>query len=327
MTSKYVKETRAPELPPRIRTWQSYRRQSGGDVRVRVWREREAIGYGPPILYLEFLDPEGEVRFHDELLWKIGLDDWLLSEGVRAEPASAEALRFSFRMRSKFEPLSNVWGDGYFNSLLVKVVTEGPYASDARLRAVLRGVHEYAPSPSERLRQNVDEVEAVFFSCGSELKSLRYVPEEADAIIVSALVTYLDDRYHRTDRRRLFGSRDGGPSPKKIAALKLAEVLEEVLRSHSGRTPSAYFFGAVQSIENGDDTSVDINWKIIDREIGSALPEGFAPTGIKDEIRTRLEKKLAAHDPEVVSEACELLAITPGGDADTYRRTWGKLPR
>lgn len=327
MTSKYVSSPAQPALPPRIGAWQSYRKQAGGAVRVRVWREREAIGYGPPMLYVEFLDRAGEVVRHDEVLWKRDLDDWLVAEGHRAEPASAEALRFSFRMRARFEPLWQTWGDGYFNAVLLKVLREGPFAADARLRPVLAAVREDPPAASENLPVQMRDVESVLYASGSELTRLGYTAEEADTIIVSALATYLDDRFHMTDRRRLFGARDTAPSAKKIAALALAEVLSQVLRSAAGKTPSAYFFGAVQNIENGDDASVDVNWKIIDREIGNALPQGYVPTAIKDEIRIRLEKKLAAHAPDVVTEACDLLAITPGGDAETYRRTWGRLPR
>ncbi len=325
MTSKYVSPPAERPLPPRIGVWQSYREQAGGDVNVRVWREREAIGYGPAMLCVEFRDVAGKIVKYDELLWKRDLDDWLVAEGHRAVPPSAEALRFSFRMRARFEPLWQAWGDGYFNAVLLKVLREGPFAADTRLRPVLAAIREYPPAPSEKLGLRMSDVESVFYASGSELANLRYSPEESDTIIVRALATYLDDRFHMSDRQQLFGEPGIVPSPKKIAALALAEALVHVLRSAAGKSPSAHFFGALQNIEYGDDASVEANWKIIDREVRNALPEGYRPTAVKDEIRARLEKALAAEEPEVVSEACKLLGITPGGDPETYRQTWGRF--
>lgn len=328
MTSKYFREPKSGPPNPRIRTWQAYRAQAGGLVRVNVWREREAIGYGPPMFLVEFLDPAGNVKHHDEAPWKVDLDDWLVEQGYQAASAHDEALRYSFRMRGRFEPLWQSWGDGYFNSLLVKTVQEGPYTTDLRVRAVLGSIREDPPARSARLGEQLEEVESVFYVLAGELvKQLHYDEGTAEKILIGAIVTYLDDRFHVGDRRRLFGSRGAPLTAKKIAALALADVLAHVLRVETGNSPSAYFFGAVQNIDRGDDVSVDVNWPIIDREIGNALPQGYIPTEIKDAIRIGLEKALAAHDPEVVDEACELLAITPGGDAATYRRTWGKLPR
>lgn len=328
MTSKYFQQPKSGPPSPRIRTWRAYRTQAGGPVRVSVWREREAIGYGPPMFHIEFLDSEGNVQHHDESPWKIDLDDWLVQEGHRAVSPNDEVLRYSFRIRGCFKPLWENWGDGYFNSLLMKTVREGPYANDPRMRAVLDSIRENPPAASHQLAMQLQEVESVFYVLAGELvKQLRYSNDTAEAILLGAIITYLDDRFHVGDRRRLFGSRGAPLTAKKIAALALADVLTHVLRVETGNSPSAYFFGAIQNIERGDDVSVDVNWPIIGREIGSALPQGYISTEIKDTIRAGIEKKLAAHDPEVVDEACSLLATTVGGDALTYRRTWGKSPR
>lgn len=325
MASKYLPAAaEAASEHPRIRAWMTYREKAGGDIRVQVWRERQAFGAGPPVLHVEFLDRNGAIARDSEAPWSADLDDWLVDQSAKAITPAAEALRFSLRLKDGFAPLWKEWGDGYFNAVLYHAMSEG-LPHDASVRAVLSVIVSYRAHDGGSLHQRIADVDTVVSARARELnRSLGYDEPTTMSILGAAVATYLSDRFHVGDRHRLFGTRGTSISAKKIAALSLANVLERVLRAEGGGTPSSYFYGAQSNIEEGDDVSVDVNWPHIVKAIGDALPEGFVRTETKDRIRETLEIKLAAHGPEVVDAACDLLADTIGGDSNTYRRLWGR---
>lgn len=330
MASKYfpaaAEATSAPEHP-RIRSWISYRAKAGGPIRVQVWREHQAFGSGPPSLHVDFLDPQKNLVHQAEAPWSAVLDNWLVDQGATAITAADEALRFSLRLKESYAPLWQEWGDGYFNSVLVHTLREG-LAEDASVRATLSAITEYRPNDGPRLARSIQDIDAVVSARARELvASLKYDRATAESILGAAVATYLNDRFHIGERHHLLGVRGPSVSPKKIAALALADALERVLRAEGGEMPSSYFYDARKNIEVGDDVSVDVNWQHIVDAIGEALPNGYIPTETKDRIRTALELKLAAHDPAVVEAACELLANTVGGDPQTWRIQWGRGPR
>lgn len=328
MDNKYfTNEPSGATRHPRIRSWDALARGGPPPV-MSVQRERQALGFGPTLLHVEFSDSSGHVVHAEDVAWHSSLDDWLVQRGARAQPPANEVLRFSFRLRAGFEPLWTEWGDTYFNAVLVHTIGRGPFAAEPRVGTMLSRVYAPTPRGDGSLTARVADVDAVLIGAAHELVGpLRYDQPSAESILAGALATYLDERFHVTDRTRLFGTSSSALSAKKMAALAFADALERVLRASTGRAPSAYFRGAVENIRVGDDVSVDVNWQVIVDSIGRALPEGFIPTEVKDDVRAALERKLAGHDPEVVTSACSLLARTIGGDAETYRRMWGRLPR
>ncbi len=292
-------------------------------MKVQVWRERQSFGAAPATLIVDFLDGDDNILEQSTALWSIELDNWLVDQGACAISLPAEALRFSLRLKHGFGALWRDWGDGYFNAVLYQATKSG-FSDDAGVRAVLSSIAPYRANPSDQLGRKLDDVDAVLRARGAELTQwLNYDAPTANTILGAAVATYLSDRFHVGDRHRLFGARAASITPKKIAALALANVLERVAIANGGR-PSSYFYSAQQNIEAGDDMSVDVEWPVVVKEIGSVLPGGFVSTERKDEIQGALERKLAAHDPNVVDAACDLLADTIGGDVDTYRQLWGR---
>jgi len=135
-------------------------------MRVEVTRERGAFGFGPAKIVVDFLDAAGTIERQDDADWDVALDAWLVEQGARAGSVENE------RLRRRPQPLLRELGDSYFNSLLVRVLKDGPYA---------------------------DHPEVGPRACSTPV-------DEAAEILAGAIAMYLDERFHLTERQRLFGT-------------------------------------------------------------------------------------------------------------------------
>lgn len=330
MSNRYFKQAASTSaeatMHPQLRAWAGYQKQAGGDIRVELSRSRDALGFGPPQLQVIFLDASKVPVRPDQVPWKPELDDWLLSRRARAVNIESEALRFALRIRVRSAPLLEKWGDGYFNAVFIEVVRQGPFRSQNSILNLMSEIHEYAPSPEPSLAERIADVDDIFVVLARELLDLGYDETTAEVILLNALCIYLDERFHISVKRSLFGAYGRALSHRKTAALAIADTLERLIEIQGNRSLSAYFYEAIRNIEQGDAQSVQVNWPIVVKEAGDALPEGFAPQEIKDELTTMLTQKLATHEPDTINAACELLVDTIGGDAKTYQKTWSTPP-
>lgn len=211
MSNKYFSFMTAPvpTVHPRIRAWQAYQGGSGvASMRVEVTREREAFGFGPAKIVVDFLDAAGTLVRQDDADWDLALDTWLVEQGACAISPDNERLRTSLRLRRRLQPLLRELGDSYFNSLLVRVLKDGPYADHPEVGPLLARIHRGAGAPQGDVSRATD-FDAVLTALAQELvapERLKYPVDEATEILAGAVAMYLDERFSLSERQRLFGT-------------------------------------------------------------------------------------------------------------------------
>ncbi len=207
MANRYFDTQAAPAGPPRLRAWRSYQKAPGiTRIEVDVSREQEGFGYGPATLHVFFLDAEGAVLRHDEALWEDALDVWLLSQGARARDQATETLRASIRLRARFRTIQRQVGEGYFNSLVVCAILNGPLGEDHEVMETVRHIHALQPYDGGKVAQYLEEADQVLTGIAHELTDqLGYERPVAERIFADAVAMYLDERFHVSERLALFG--------------------------------------------------------------------------------------------------------------------------
>ncbi len=196
-----------PKRPehPRIRAWRSYRKAPGvHHVGVEILQERDGLVTPAPRLFVFFYGKDGEVVKDDEALWEPELEEWLIGEEkARAQSTENEQIRFSLLLKPALRPILVRYGDGYFNSVLIADLREGPFRNHSAVADMLRSIHENQPGGDYRLecQQLIDHE---FARIAQEVLGL-YAGDRALAedILAGAIARYLDDRFSVTNSRIL----------------------------------------------------------------------------------------------------------------------------
>jgi len=185
---------------PRLRHWQKLK-QGGARLLVEVRRERRGLDVSHPVLYVTIATGDQE-RLEDEL-WSDELQHGLVKLGVRAISDENESLRFGISFADAFEPAEDRVGDGFFNSVLIDVLKQGPLAE--RLAEQIRQIHVLPPSRDSRSYPDCrDLILGAIRGRARELaRDLGYPEPRANKILGDALAIYLDDRFSITERRQL----------------------------------------------------------------------------------------------------------------------------
>jgi hypothetical protein len=99
-------------------------------------------------------------------------------------------------------PIATRFGDGYFNSVLVYLLRQGPFADHSALAETLGSIHEYPAAGGSKgdCEELIDHELGV---AAQELMGLYADRTVAEDILAGAITQYLDDRFHVTDRRLL----------------------------------------------------------------------------------------------------------------------------
>jgi hypothetical protein len=200
-SNKYFDEPASAPEHPRIRAWRSYKDQSSR-VELDIRRVREGLAYAPTRMFVTFYDASGAVYRHDETDWELELDTWLVAEHVKANDLENEKLRFSLRLKAAFRPIAIRFGDGYFNSVLVHLLADGPFTDHHALAAVLGEIHEYDAAGGSKF----DCEELIDYElqvAAKELMGLYSDRSVAEDILAGAIAQYLDDRFRITEGRLL----------------------------------------------------------------------------------------------------------------------------
>lgn len=206
MSNKYFDDPPVQAEHPRLRAWRSYRRASSvTGIVVEARREREAFGYGPARIYVDFMAGE-EIHRQDDAAWEQELDNWLVDEGARAQTPGGEVTRTMLRLSSRLAAVLRQVGDGYFRSLLIRTIKAGPLGQSESVRKVLADLREGTPYDDGKMTARGQEIDTVFASIARELTDkLRYERGVAEEIFAAAVAQYLDERFHVTERIRMFG--------------------------------------------------------------------------------------------------------------------------
>lgn len=186
---------------PRLRHWQQLK-QGGAQLRVEVRREqRGLLEISPPALYVTVVT--GDQKHLDEAIWIPDLDRGLIKLGVRAISDDNERLRFGIAFADAFQPAEEMVGDGFFNSVLIEVLKQGPLAK--RLEEQIAQIHVLRANHESRSYADCrDLILGAIRGRARELtRDLGYPEPQANEILAGALAIYLDDRFSITERRQL----------------------------------------------------------------------------------------------------------------------------
>lgn len=203
--NKYFAEPSPQPEHPRLRAWKAYRRMPPvHHVDVEVKKGRDGLTLLPPRLFVTFYDEKNEIVKQDEAPWEAELDDWLIDEEkARAVTPANEKDRFSLVLKPALRPTIVRYGDGYFNSVLIETLKNGPYRDHIEVADMLRSIHEYPPAGGSK-DDCRDEIEHVFSKTAQRLLAL-YMTDRTAAVDIlgGAISRYLDERFSVTNSRML----------------------------------------------------------------------------------------------------------------------------
>lgn len=204
--NKYFDAPPAPQPEhPRIRAWKSYRRDPAVDhVEVQLLQERDGLVLLPARLAVSFYRADGEVAKYDEADWDPELETWLIDDQrARAISPDNEKLRFSLLLKPALRPILVRYGDGYFNSVLIAGLREGPYALHNQVADMLRSIHELPPHEQSRAECQELIDRAIATVAQRLLRLYDGDRAAAEEILGGAIAHYLDERFSVTNSRML----------------------------------------------------------------------------------------------------------------------------
>lgn len=203
--NKYFDSPLPPPKHPRIRAWEAYRRRPEVDhLVVELRREREGLTFLPARLFVDFCQKDGSVVNQDAVRWEAELDEWLIdAQKARARDVANETLRFSLLLKARLRAASLRHGDGYFNSVLVSGLREGPFRAHAKAAEVLRLIRVSEPVGGGR-DECQEAIDAELSWAAQKLLKL-YDGDRALAedLLGGAIALYLDERFSVTSRKAL----------------------------------------------------------------------------------------------------------------------------
>ena len=185
---------------PRLRHWRKLLGE-GARLRVEVARRKRGLDVGRAILYVT-IAANGQDRLEEEE-WSDELNRGLIKLQVRACSSENEALRFGLAFSGAFEPAEDRVGDGFFNSVLIDTLKDGPLA--VGLADVIAQVHVLRPNRDSKSYPDCRDliVSAIQGRARELTHDLVYSEAEANTILLSALAVYLDERFSISARRLL----------------------------------------------------------------------------------------------------------------------------
>jgi hypothetical protein len=197
----------AQSLHPRLRNWKTRLAEPGTSATLEVDRPETAFGQSQPEMNIQFTR-NGTLLPVETVPWDDDLNSGLIHLGVRAINQEQEAERFALGLRAALRKPEREFGNGYFNSVLVELLQDSGFASHAEIAEVLKHVSANQPHREDGVfdryticRELISD--AIRARLPELTGPLRYAPEEAKHILVSALARYLDERFSVSSRRRL----------------------------------------------------------------------------------------------------------------------------
>jgi hypothetical protein len=185
---------------PRLRRWRKFL-QEGARLQLEVVRPRRGLDVGRASLYVTIVANGQEFLESEE--WSDELNRGLIKLRVRAISHENEGLRFGLAFAGAFEPAEDRVGDGFFNSVLIEELQNGPLAEP--LANVLAQVHALRPSRDSKSYSDCKDliIGAIRGRALELTRDLGYPEHEANTILSSALEIYLDERFSITNRHLL----------------------------------------------------------------------------------------------------------------------------
>ncbi len=191
---------------PKLGVWRQQdakAKEGGHEVRVKLYRPPDLLGYKSAKLYLEVTDKKGIVVWSDQDDWDASLDQGLLNLGIRSVSPENEGERFNLLLEAAFTQFEDRYGDAAFNAVFVDYLKE--ITDSARLQEML--AYSTALSPNKDLPAYAGCREGIANSIRNRARELHlklhYSVDETDNILTSALLRNLDERFSVTNRKRM----------------------------------------------------------------------------------------------------------------------------
>ncbi|KIG19535.1 hypothetical protein DB30_00044 [Enhygromyxa salina] len=172
-------------------------------------RKRDGLSFRPARLTVFIVDAS-DVRVDGSPdptseLWDEEVNEDYISIGAKAVSVENEMERLGYSLKFKLEPVEARYGDGYFNSMLVLVLTEHGFADAPSVARCLERTSTNPPSTVQpQFTHARRDIESALRSAGSRLTAaLGYDAGIAQQILTGAVAYYLDERFHITNRERL----------------------------------------------------------------------------------------------------------------------------
>jgi hypothetical protein len=169
------------------------------------FRQRKSfLGYSPPKIALIAHGDSG-VLAEEESDWDAELDAALIDEGKRARDFENEMARFAFSLAYAYRRRAiRRFGDGFFNSCLVKSLKEGPFGAQPQIATLLDEVGALPVETDTATGECIELIDHELRLRAQQLThKLRYSTAEAELILVGAVARYIDAHFFISDRRRM----------------------------------------------------------------------------------------------------------------------------
>lgn len=180
---------------PRLRSWGPLIKDPSVQTECEVFRKHDGFSYSPPKLYIHWKQlPSGQSQT-DKEEWDDTLNTYLVENGVKAVSPENESIRFSLMLRRLFQPLEVRYGEGYFNAVVVQVVSS-TVGNIEPIPGILKKIGEHRPHIGNSYQDAVRQIEDAITQCAVALTAnLHYERPQAETIIVGAIANYLTERF------------------------------------------------------------------------------------------------------------------------------------
>jgi hypothetical protein len=188
---------------PRVRNWKTRLGEPGTAATMEVSRSETVVGQSQPDMNLQFTK-DGQPLPLETVPWDDELNGELIRLAVRAVSAEQESERFALGLRAAMRKTEREFGDGYFNAVLVDLITDSDLTRYPDIAKVLKHSTALSADPkSKRYNPCREMIADAISGRARELTGLLgYSQDEAKRILVSALARYLDQRFSVSSRRR-----------------------------------------------------------------------------------------------------------------------------
>lgn len=191
-----------PLKHPQIEVWDSILSNPNfHDKAVQFYRERKGLTFSQAYLYLKWT--QDNMKMSDKHEYHLELDLYLYKKGIYAVSEDNEAQRGGFWLKYRFEKGDIEYGDGYFSSVLIERIDslfgQNPVIKDTMKKIARNRASKGTTNYSNCLAfvNNVLEEYLTF------LKYLNYPADIIKTISTYAINSYLDERFHITNRELL----------------------------------------------------------------------------------------------------------------------------
>ena len=170
---------------------------------VRFYREVSGIAVKEPIYFVPLAHPVHPLR-HEEFRWSWPIEEYLIKEHIPASSQEGEAERGAYILLQNLGLADHRFGRDYSSHVLYEVL-QNLFGGFSDVSELLDQVAYHRPHASVHYLDCYKYLEDCIAGYANTLtRELRYRPEFATPILVSAVCQMFDERHHLTLRDIFF---------------------------------------------------------------------------------------------------------------------------